>query len=968
MPRLQASTRWIAIVLGLSVAVSNGQVAWSDDPLVEAPVADAAAAVTENTESAEALAAPVAPNEEFASDEPASLLDGTPADASVLPAELDFLGTDVPVTDPAMPVDEVLGRPAVSGPLRLRFSFSGAGWREVLGWLAEETGMALHVGDVPGGTFTYNDPESFTTDEAVTRLNLFLIPQSYAIVRRGQLLSVISLADPRSLQQLDALASLTPLDELGQKGDHEVIKCIVPLGDVDANEATAELRPLMLMTTPVVLPRSNQLVITETAGKLRNVVAVLKSMERPQVVDVEVRRFDLKHVDLPSVLLVAGRHLGISPNETDGLDISISADLTGKRLYVTGTEEKIERLAKLLEMIDLPGDTSESVAGKVLRAHPVGADALQSVYDVLQTVLTGKSLRLSMDTRTGSVVALADPETHVEIEQTIRELQAPAVEFTVVDLNRLDPYFVVNLIGEMFESAQPLDSSSRSRTSSGDTPAPSGPRVDADPANRRLFVRGTAEQIRQVRQLVESLSPQSGGASQDQYRLLPLTGQRRRQILEEAERFWQGNNRVVISSDGGQVESSAGVIERVLHPANEPQKSTPATTRTGDVEPEAALRTRRGLKPVPPAVPSTRSEVETVRFIEADAALLGRPSPQSEQERAAELVSISQESPEPVRLTNSDSEREAASSPIRGRLVPEGILLQSDDLAALDRFEEHLMDVANASSKAPSPPVVFYLKYVNADQAVKMLADLFDAGKSLATTPSGSLVRGGSANNYYFGSFTTQKDGLTKVTAGSATIVSDARLNRLIIQGTIEDVAQIEDYLKIIDKADSLTSIETFGRSHVIELLHTNAKEMAEMIKQAYVGRVASPTPQGGQPANPQQQQGGDPRSSDRDRQRGESSQREVIDKPTRDRSPEMTVAIHEPSNSLVITAPDSLFAEVEALVRSIDTRGEQVVEVIPAAQGVDLEMILRSLQTGEPSTPTRSRDSGRGSDDRRRR
>lgn len=969
MLRLQADTRRIAIVLGLSIAVGNGQAAWSDETFLEAPVADTApAVVAEIPESSEPQTAPVAQSEEVSADEPASLPAGVTADESALPAEPEFSEADVPATDSAPQADEALGRPEVSGPLRLRFSFSGAGWREVLGWLAEETGMALHVGDVPGGTFTYNDPESFTADEAITRLNLFLIPQSYAIVRRGKLLSVISLADPRSLQQLDALASLTPLDELGQKGDHEVIKCIVPLGDVNANEATAELRPLMLMTTPVVLPRSNQLVITETAGKLRNVVAVLKSMEQPQAVDVEVRRFDLKHVDLPSLLLVAGRHLGISPNETDGLDISISADLTGKRLYVTGTEEKIERLAKLLEIVDLPGEESESVEGKILRAHAVGADALQSVYDVLQTMLAGKSLRLSMDTRTGSVVALADPETHAEIEQTIRELEAPAVEFAVVDLNRLDPYFVVNLIGEMFEPSQSLDTSARARASSSDTPAPSGPRVDADPANRRLFVRGTAEQIRQVRQLVEGLSPKSGDASQDQYRLLPLTGQRRRQILEDAERFWRGSNRVMISPDGGQVESSAGVIERVLHPASERKNSTPATTRAGDVEPEAALRTRRGLKPVPTAVPSTHTEVETVSFTEADAALLNRPFTQRDRERAAELVSISQETPESVRLTNSESAREIGTAPIRGRLVPEGILLQSDDLAALDRFEEHLLDVAAASSKAPSPPIVFYLKYVNADQAVKMLADLFDAGKSLATTPSGSLVRGGSANNLYFGSFTTQKDGLTKVTAGSATIVSDARLNRLIIQGTIEDVAQIEEYLKIIDKADSLTSIETFGRSHVIELLHTNAKEMAEMVKQAYVGRVASPTPQGGQAANPQQPQGVDPRSNDRDRQRGDSSQREVIDKPTRDRSPEMTVAVHEPSNSLVITAPDSLFAEVEALVRSIDTRGEQVVEVIPAAQGVDLEMILRSLQTGEPSTSTRSRDSGRGSDDRRRR
>ncbi len=36
---------------------------------------------------------------------------------------------------------------------------------------------------------------------------------------------------------------------------------------------------------------------------------------------------------------------------------------------------------------------------------------------------------------------------------------------------------------------------------------PAAPKVDADPGNRRLFVRGTSEQIAQVKQLVSGYSP-----------------------------------------------------------------------------------------------------------------------------------------------------------------------------------------------------------------------------------------------------------------------------------------------------------------------------------------------------------------------------------------------------------------------------------------------------------------------------
>jgi hypothetical protein len=143
------------------------------------------------------------------------------------------------------------------------------------------------------------------------------------------------------------------------------------------------------------------------------------------------------------------------------------------------------------------------------------------------------------------------------------------------------------------------------------------------------------------------------------------------------------------------------------------------------------------------------------------------------------------------------------------------------------------------------------------------------------------------------------------------------------------------------------------------------------MVKQAFANRIA---------ANPQaNQQGGRtdnretvPRATDSNRA-GDDQRREVAEKPTRGRMPEMTVAAHEPSHSIVVTAPDALFAEVESLVKSIDSKSEQVVEVIPAKDGVDLEMILRTLN-GESVDASRnsrrsepSRDRSRTDANRRR-
>jgi len=892
--------RWLVLSLGL-LCLAGGTSVLATEPATASGDAEAAPA-------ADAVTADGA----IAATESALLSDAT---AAALPA------TESPVIAKPPASDQATG---------LRFSFSGAPWREVLNWLAEESELALHVGDVPGGSFTYSDPATFSTDEAIARVNLFLIPQGFAVVRRGQLLSVISLGDPRSLQQLDALATLTPLAELDGRSDHEVVKCIVPLGTINAHDVTTELQPLMLMIAPVVLPKSNQLIVTETAGKIRSVLEVIRAMESTEPESI-VQRFDLQHVDVDTVLMIAGSHLGLTAGATAGADISISTDATGKSLFVTGTQDKIERLQTLLKTLDVPGEQEESTAAMQLRSHRVTGDNLQAVYNVLQTVLAGKSLRLSMQANTSSIVALADDSVHQQIESTIQELQAPAIDFAVIDLHTLDPYFVVSLIGEMFGTQSTTDTRSwRDRSRSDESAAMTAPKVDADPGNRRLFVRGTMDQVAQIRQMVENLDSRRAG--RDEVRVVPLRGQHRQQVLKAAERFWRGDNQVQILPSIDGFDHHDQVIERAVHPDQSSDRpvSTPGHAQPATDDPYEAGVPRQPLG-------------------EAQEALVSLPLHDTEPAVVSpnNQAAVTQVGHKPV-------------APIRGQLVPQGILLQSDDLVALDRFQDHLLEIAASSKNTPSPPIVYYLKYVSADDAVKMLADLLDGGQSLADTPPGTLINGSVAGaSGYFGSFTTKREGMTTVTAGTATIVSDARLNRLIVQGTAEDVSVIEGYLRIIDKGNSITNIETFGRSHVIELMHTKAADVAEMVKQAYAGRIVSAQPNAaGQPAAA-------PTPNSNDRRGDNQGRRDGADRPTRGRQAEMTVAVHESSNSLVITAPDALFAEVEALIQSVDIRSEQVTEVIPAAAGVDLETILRTLNGETSSNSSSSRGDRRGGDSR---
>ncbi len=775
----------------------------------------------------------------------------------------------------------------------LRFSFEGVAWRDVIRWIADEADLALQFGELPTGSFTYSDPSEYSHQDAIDRINLFLLPQGFTLVRSGKLLSVINLGDPRSIQQLDALADLVSVAQLVEQENHEVIKCIFPLGELSAEDAVQELSALNLMTTPAVFSKTNQLMITDTAGKLKNVKQILDAFQPSQMDNgTVVKSFALKHVDAEDVLVVARPHLGLATGEMIGIDVSLSADLVGKNIFVTGVEDKVKLIEGLVEAIDRPDSIAASDSDPaVLRSHFVEGGNVEIVYNVLQTLLAGKSVRLSMDETAGSIVALATPSVQTEIEATVTQLQAADADFEVIPLKTVDPYLAISLLEQMLDLPDEFADSEEID--------PDAPKIDADPANMRLFVRAKKYQIEQIKKIVAGLDSGGSVAGEDLMRIFPLQGSSAAAILEAAARFWRGDNPVILYRS--TIDSQAEISERVVGVKSDGQTLTAKST--GD---DADLRNQRML------------------------------------------------------TVNAGGKGPA----IRCQLTSRGVLLQSDDPTALDKFEEHLRTIIGPTDTLPSPPVVFYLKYTKPDDALRLLAELMDGGQSVSELSGAALVNGyvSSGIDSFLGSIVTSRDGTSTMLAGSITVVADSRLNRLIAQGTESDIARIEGYLSIIDKDNSITEIETYGSSHVIELYNSRASEVAASLRDAFAGRVAaaSGTGQPGVPGSPQAQQAAAAAKAAEAKREPDADGKKQTDKktaasrPAKDLEPKMTIAVHEPSNSLIVTAPDQLFEEVEKLARSIDSRGEQAVEVIAPLNGELIELVLQQVLLGESSSSRR--------------
>jgi hypothetical protein len=248
-----------------------------------------------------------------------------------------------------------------------RFSFSRAPWKEVLQFLATNANLSLHIGELPGGSFTYIDSRAYTPDEAIDRINLFLIPQRFVLVRSGDLLSVIALDDEAGVRQLDAMAELIEPAELAGRSSQQLVKCLFPLGSAEPDQALQELGGLLLMQEPVLLKNTNQLLVTDTVGKLITVEIVLARLSnRPNAVG-PIKRFALGELDAEQVLTQIRPHVGLEPLAMSGADISLSIDASGRQLRRPPSAVRVDIFA----LTGLERPTSRPSATSCRRCLPI---------------------------------------------------------------------------------------------------------------------------------------------------------------------------------------------------------------------------------------------------------------------------------------------------------------------------------------------------------------------------------------------------------------------------------------------------------------------------------------------------------------------------------------------------------------------------------------------------------------------
>ncbi|MCA9248141.1 MAG: hypothetical protein KDA42_13530, partial [Planctomycetales bacterium] len=850
---------------------------------------------------------------------------------------------DVNNTTPSTP-SEV----AQQGEVLLRFNFRFAPWKDVLDWFATQADLSLVLEAPPQGTFNYTDSRQYTTAEAIDLLNSVLLTKGYTLLRRGRMLMVINLEDGIPP---DLVSQVAP-EDLDRRGEFELVGCLFSLQTTQPAEVESEISKLLgPQGSLVVLSKTRQIYVVETAGKLRTIRQILAAADQSepsQRDDGQLKVFQLQHVTTDEVLVVIRQLLGLPEEQNasaDGL-LRIAVDPIGARLLVQADEEQQKQIGEILEILDV-GDGRESLGAGVsespqLEVYAITEATPESVLQVLQTVMAGvPDVRLTIDPKTGNLVAMGRPRDHATIRATIDQMQKDARQVEVIRLAVVDPQAAVLAINKLFGAV------------GEESPPPNAPRVDADPIARQLLVRGTEAQIEQIRSLLEKMGEstldESFAESQSDrgnVRMVPLSGYAARQVLDQIETIWPTTrpNKIRLVTPSAVIRTVKPGLDEPE--ANSPQRKLPQGNRNRDPqdlesdESSSNPSTESGALPDKGAT-EARSASATLAPTPADSGFavdfgVNTLCADGQVEEAAEAPAR-----EPTPLEGEPPAEEAPEIVVAPG--PGGIMIASQDREALDEFEALLLTLAEQLQASGPRFTVFYLKYAKADRAAELLQEILGGGSSDASAGGGSLLGdlAGAAlgdSGGLLGSLLGMgaDGGGAILSAGAVSISADARLNALVVQGSAEDLDTVEQLLQVIDQEASPEDVQTVAPPRLIPVYYSDANEIASVVRQVYSDRI-----RGGNNAQQRQPSPEEFIRALRGGRGGGNSQRS-----REEEQQQITVGVDPRSNALIVSAPDPLFEEVKALVQQLDqagTESNQAVEVV-SIKRASPELVQKAL------------------------
>jgi len=831
-----------------------------------------------------------------------------------------IVGSDAPASpsDRAnMPMDaEAIAKMIPPGQGGLTLNFNSVPWSDVLKWLSKEADLSLQTDFYPPGTFTYRDPyRTYSVPQAMDIMNSVLLGKGYSLIRYQRALICIDLGSGENAEitrgLIREMVELVPSTQLDQRGEYEICKTVFTLQRLSVEEAEKEVKQLLGPHGSILpLTNSNQLLITETGGKLRLIRETIQLSEMPEAGRMsKILVLTLKHMSSEELLGIARPLLGLKDATNVSEDLSISTDAFGAKLFATGSPDKLQKLRDIVLQIDVePEDsktTSVTAEQAMVRSHTVRGSDPQTTMDVLQTQFAGQSnINLALDPKSNNIIARATPTDHRIIDEIIDTLAGETSDFQVIQLDSIDTQAAILTLEKFFGKQSSKDAK--------DASAGKGPIFYGDTLTRRIMVKGTKQEVEQVRELldkVQSTGPTLEGL-RNNARFLPYSGKSADKVLNQIDILWEATKKK------GRIRK----IEPKDRESNEPKadaKSSASMSPAGDED-----------------MLATDPSIAGVRL-----ARLQDPAEQTEEKK------------EDGETKESDGTDEVKI--FRG---PNGLIITSDDPQLLNEFDEIARVVQEQMAASPTEPTVFYLQHISAAAADELIRGVL-SGSSASSSGGGggggllgevaSSVLGGGG---FLGSLLGMGGGgssASSASSGSSTasgdvyITADPRQNALWVQANGLDMQLIEQLIEIIDTETGPVDIRTRGIPRIIYLETAPVAQVEATVKAVFADRLASNAQAASQrPPSPQEFI---------EALRGGGGGRNRGSAPKELKEQTMSITADTKNNALIVMAPKQLFDDVEALVKELDKTAEGAedsVVVVPLGGEVNPTTIRSALSS----------------------
>ena len=181
---------------------------------------------------------------------------------------------------------------------KIRFSFRGQQWLDVLQWLAKSANRTLDWQELPEGVLNLDTQQSYTLDEARDLLNMHLAARGFTLLRRGEVLSLTKLdkLNPTLVPRVEA-------DELASRDLHEVVRVSFPLTWLVAEDSVKEFQPMLSPFGKLTaMTATNRLEGLDTVSNLLEIRKLLDHEQSSNGKDRLVVEFKLKHVRADDIL------------------------------------------------------------------------------------------------------------------------------------------------------------------------------------------------------------------------------------------------------------------------------------------------------------------------------------------------------------------------------------------------------------------------------------------------------------------------------------------------------------------------------------------------------------------------------------------------------------------------------------------------------------------------------------------